>query len=201
MAGLRRRDVYDLVAGDYIKQPDEAKPLNEYADIKKQAKLVKKLQDLQNGLPENFDNDKPEQTPEVKKLVEQIKKVKQDLAAIGYMKDKPSVAKVPITAAEKNINMLEKELDNIQQGKVKEKSEKREPTQREKELQDEIFEEKKKLGLVSSKVKEIPESDYGLKITAAEKKIKQLEKEKDDLANGIVKQREVSNEEPSPAQK
>lgn len=64
--------------------------------------------------------------------------------------------------------MLEKELDNIQQGKVKEKSEKREPTQREKELQDEIFEEKKKLGLVSSKVKEIPESDYGLKITAAE---------------------------------
>lgn len=53
--------------------------------------------------------------------------------------------------AASRIKSLEKELDDLQQGNVKNKSEKREPTDREKELKDQIFDAKKNLGLIPSK--------------------------------------------------
>ena len=55
------------------------------------------------------------------------------------------------TPEAKNIKRLEKELEDLQSGIAKQQSPKRELTEREKDLQDQIFEEKKKLGLVKSK--------------------------------------------------
>lgn len=150
MVGLRRRDVLDLVSGEYSEKP---KPTDKdkYSDIKRQSILTKKLQDLQNGLPEDFDKNIKEQSPEVKKLLEQIKKVKKDLADIGYMKNKPDFHKEPLSAEEKNIKRLQKELDNLKEGNAKQLSPKRELSDKEKELQEQIKDEREKMGLVSSK--------------------------------------------------
>lgn len=49
------------------------------------------------------------------------------------------------------IKSLEKQLADLEGGNIKEKGPKREPTEREKEIQDHIFEAKNKLGLVKSK--------------------------------------------------
>lgn len=148
MPGLRRRDIHDLIAGDFNKEISKSSnQLGEkYADLKKQATLVKKLEDLQDGLPEDFDKNRINQTPEVKKLLEQIKKVKKDLDAIEYMK-KPKVEDTP---EQKNIIRLEKQLEDLQQGNYK-YNDRREPTEREKELKEQIFEAKKNLGVVPSK--------------------------------------------------
>lgn len=145
MKGLRRRDIVDLVAGDYSKQKDEAKAPNKYGDIKKQSKLVQKLEDLQNGLPEDFDPKKTDQSPEVKALLEKIKKVKKDLKDMGYMEKKNKTEKKELTPEEKNINRLEKELDDLQNGVTKNKPETREQSKKEKELKAEIQDEKNKI--------------------------------------------------------
>lgn len=146
--GLRRRDVIDLIAGKYDNK--ETVKTNESTEIRKQSRLVAKLEDLQNGLPEDFDKNKTEQSPAVKKLLEQIKKVKKDLADMGYMASKKDE---PLSAEEKNIRRLEKELEDLKQGIVKQKSPSRELTDKEIELKEQIKDEREKLGLVSSKEK------------------------------------------------
>lgn len=172
--GLRRRDVIDLISGKYAATKD-IKP-NELTEIRKQSKLVAKLEDLQNGLPEDFDKNKTEQTPEVKKLIEQIKKVKKDLADMGYMVAKKDE---PLSPEEKNIRRLEKELEALETNQnIKQRNPSRELTDKEKELKDKIFEAKKNLGLLKSK--ELP-------ITAEQLKINRLNKELADLQNDIVK--------------
>lgn len=173
MIGLRRRDVLDLVAGDYHKQKDQSPELNKYADIKKQSKLLKKLEDLQQGLPEDFDSNKPEQSPEVKELVEKIKKVKKDLADMGYMKEKTDFEKEPLTPEEKSINRLQKELDDLQQGIAKQKNTPRERSDKEKELQEKINEERTKMGLTPSK-EEKPLTEKEQK-DAAEEELKSIQ--------------------------
>lgn len=55
------------------------------------------------------------------------------------------------TPAAKNIKRLEKELDDLKSGKIKQTAQKRDLTEREKELHEQIFNEKKKLGLIKSK--------------------------------------------------
>lgn len=172
--GLRRRDVIDLIAGKY-ETKDAAKP-NELTEIKKQSRLIAKLEDLQNGLPEDFDKNKTEQSPEVKKLIEQIKKVKKDLADIGYMVSKKDE---PLSPEEKNIRRLEKELEALEtKQNIKQRNPARELTDKEKELKDKISEAKKNLGLLRSK--ELP-------ITSEQLKINRLNKELADLQNDIVK--------------
>ncbi len=198
--GLRRSDVLDLISGKYAEQKDNQITPSKERDIKRQAQLVRKLEDLQAGLPEENGNSKQLPTPEVKALLDKIAKVKKDLATMGYMKDNTKWLKEPITAEEKNIKRLEKQLEYLQAGKIKDTADKRELSEKEKDLQDQIFDEKKKLGLVSSKIKSIDAADYGLKITAEEKKIERLEKEKADLEQGIVKQKGESNLNPTPGQ-
>lgn len=151
MPGLKRRDIHDLIAGDYSKNASKApdKTGEKYGEVKKQARLVKKLEDLQNGLPEDFDKNRVDQSPDVKKLLAQIKKVKKDLDDMGYMK-KPKEAKIPDTPEQKNIKRLEKKLEDLQQGNHK-YNDRREPSAKEKELQEQIFEAKKKLGVLPSK--------------------------------------------------
>lgn len=127
--GLRRRDILDVVAGDYNAKTEQKSPeLDKFSEIKKQAKLTKKLQDLQEGLPEDYDKNKTEQSPEVKKLLEQIKKVKDDLDAIDYMKEPKE------TLEEKHLKSLEKELTDLRNNIEKNKPLKREFTDKEKDL-------------------------------------------------------------------
>lgn len=149
--GLRRRDIHDLIAGDFKKENTKSLSVidEKYGDLKKQARLVKKLEDLQNGLPEDFDKNQKNQSPEVTKLLEQIKKVKKDLHDMGYMK-KPVDVKIPDTPEQKNIKRLEKRLEALQQGNYT-YNDRREPSEREKELRDQIFEAKKTLGVIPSK--------------------------------------------------
>lgn len=162
--GVRRRDIIDVVAGDYNKQA-EVNPNDKLTDIRKQSRLVKQLEDLQNGLPKDFDKNKVQQSPEVQALLDKIKKVKKDLDDMGYMK--PS--KKQVSPEEKNINRLEKELEDLQQGIVKEKAPTREQSNREKELKEQIFEAKKNLGLIEPK--DLPEEPH---IRALEKKLEDL---------------------------
>jgi len=83
------------------------------------------------------------------------------------------------TPEAKNIRRLEKELENLQSGIVKNKAEKREPAEREKELKDQIFEEKKKLGLIKSK-EESPEEKQRQKQEAVQKLAEKFSDKKDN---------------------
>lgn len=94
------------------------------------------------------------------------------------------------TLEAKNIKRLEKELENLRKGIAKQGGPKRDLTEKEKELQDEIFEEKKKLGLISSK--ELPQAK--VEKTAEQKNIERLEKELENIQNGILKERNPKRE-------
>ena len=80
-----------------------------------------------------------------------------------YQENAPEIA---LTPEEKNIKRLEKQLKDLQHGNAKQQGPKRELSAKEKELQDEIFEAKKNLGLVKSKeIKEnAPEDADHIKI-------------------------------------
>jgi len=174
MVGLRRRDVVDLISGKY--QKEITNEPTKLSDIKKQSKLVGKLEDLQNGLPEDFDSKKTEQTPEVKKLVEQIKKVKKDLADMGYMKH----TEEPLTDEERKIKSLEKQRDDLQAGKDGQKDKPdykftEEQQKKVNDLQDEIDDLKKKMGITKSKVeKPLTESEQ---IEQDNKELSELQKQ------------------------
>lgn len=130
--GLRKRDVMDLIAGDYNKKSDKTTnpDTDKLIDIKKQAILTKKLQDLQNDLPEDFDKDKKEQSPEVKKLLEQIAKVRKDLDEYKGNPEKRRIAG------------LEKKLEDLKNGTEKEPTPEREKSEKEKQLLEQIEQEK-----------------------------------------------------------
>lgn len=129
----------------------------------------------------------------VKEAVEELIKVfgedKRDEIENGFtehFKDNQEPSK-----EEKNIKRLEKELEDLKQKKIKNSPEKREHSQREKDLQDEIMEEKKKLGLLPSKG--VPDKPSPT-LTAAEKNIKRLEGELEDLKSNIAKQSSPTRE-------
>lgn len=94
----------------------------------------------------------------------------------------------------KKIKRLEAELEKLKQGKIKGKPIKLEDSPRAKELKDAIFEEKNKLGLIPSKVKSVAETDYGMEETPEVKNVRRLEKELEDLQQGIAKQTAPSRE-------
>lgn len=122
----------------------------------------------------------------VGKLKEDVDKEKltDALHAIG---EKEGLFDIKETPEEKNIRRLENKLEELRQGIVKESSEKRTPSEREKELQDEIFDAKKNLGLIKSKELPVAKIDK----TAEQRKLERAQKELDDLRNGIVKQRDI----------
>lgn len=144
MEGLRRRDIIDLINGDYNKKEDAKRnPISEkLAEIRKQVSLTKKLEDLQNGLPEDYDKDKTDQSPEVKALLAKIKNVKDELKAIDYMNEN----KKKISTEEQNIKRLNAEIARLQEeGKLKDKTNKRELSDKEKELQKQKVQEEVKI--------------------------------------------------------
>lgn len=135
--GLRKRDVMDLIAGDYGKKADKKTnpDTDKLNDIKKQAALTKKLQDLQNDLPEDLDKNKKEQTPEVKQLLEQIAKVRK---YIDEYKGNPE---------RRRIAALENKLEDLRNGTEKEPTPEREKSEKEKQLLEQIEQEKLNQGL------------------------------------------------------
>ena len=98
------------------------------------------------------------------------------------------------TPEHRKIKRLEAELEKLKQGKIKGKPIKIEDSPRAKELKDQIFEEKNNLGLIPSKVKSVPETDYGMEETTEVKNVRRLEKELEDLQQGIAKQTSPSRE-------
>lgn len=94
------------------------------------------------------------------------------------------------TPEAKKIKRLEKELGNIQQGIVKQKNEPIEDTTRIAELKEQIFEEKKKLGLIPSKENK-PEHrlDYEVNREDILSKIKEISisEKSEGLTNSMVK--------------
>lgn len=135
--GLRKRDIMDVIAGDYNKKSDKTLTPDEekIKDIKQQAILTKKLQDLQNDLPEDFDKNKKEQSPEVKQLLEQIAKVRKDLDDYKGVPEKRRIA------------ALEKRLEDLRNGTEKEPTPELEKSEKEKQLLEQIAQEKINQGL------------------------------------------------------
>jgi len=161
-------------------------------------RLERELKDLEQGLVKQK-AEKFKDTSAIKELKDKIFEQKQKLGLI------PSKGKVEEyayglteTPESRNLKRLEKELDNLRQGILKEPPNKRELSNAEKELKDKIFEQKQMMGLIPSK--NVKDTDYGLEITLEEKKIERLEKEKEDLENGIIKQKNVNNLNPTPEQ-
>lgn len=99
------------------------------------------------------------------------------------------------TPEAKKIKRLEKQLDDLRQRKIESKAKTTvEDSPRVKQLKDEIFEEKQKLGLISSKMKTVPDQKVEVQETPETKNVRRLEKELEDLRNGIAKQTSPSRE-------
>ena len=161
--------------------------ISETPEAKKVKALQKQLENIQRGIVKQK-GITIEDTPAIKDLKDEIFDAKKNL---GLIKSKPVTevkVKEKITEEQKRINRLEKELEDLQQGVVKQHADKFEDTPKIKDLKDKIFEAKKDLGLISSKVKTVKETDYGMKETPEVKNIKRLEKQLEDLQNGIAKQ-------------
>ena len=180
------------------------KPKDKFEVEKQRNSLKKSLYDSIIKLNEQINNgerirvepkNKFENDEYINKLRE-IKKEKEDLLE----SIDPRLLNTIKSAEERNIERLEKELDDLRNGIVKKKSDKRELSEIEKDLQEQIFEEKKKLGLIASKGSVPNTNGFDLKITAEERKIARLEKEKKDLEEGIIKQKNTTNLKPTPQQ-
>lgn len=131
---------------------------------------------------------------------EAVGKLKEDVDkdkltdAIHAIGEKEGVFDIKETAEEKNIKRLEKQLSDLQEGKAKNAPEKRELSEREKELQDQIFEAKKKLGLISGKKTESktaadlkeekePKEDLGQQRSKMDKPLTEQEQIEENEAN------------------
>jgi hypothetical protein len=183
-----------------IKALEKEAGVTETLEEKNIKRLEKSLESLLSG---NVTNPKEnrELSQEEKDLHDKISEAKKNLGLIKSKKvnTDTTLGLEDLEAKEqRKINALEKQLDDLRDGIVKQKAEKAEDSDEVKDLKEQIFEEKKNLGLI--KPKAIPSNTNQLQITETEKKIQRLEKEKSDLEAGIVKQKNVSNEKPSPAQ-
>lgn len=165
--------------------------VEETPEAKKVKRLEKELEKLQSGIVKQ-NGIKIEDTPEMSELKDKIFDAKKNLGLIKS-KNLPT-AKVEISKEQKIINRLEKTLDDLRQGIVKEKADKFEDTPAIKKLKEDIFEAKKELGLVPSKVKSVSSPSYGLKETPEVINVRRLEKELSDLQQGIAKQKSPSRE-------
>lgn len=126
-------------------------------------------------------------------IVDGISHIKESAWYQGLGEDKKNAAeqsfkesidgKVEDTPEAKAIKKLQKQLDDIRQGIVKQKGISIEDTPEMKDLKDQIFEAKKDLGLI--KPKSVPIAK--VEITEEQKRINKLEKQLDDLRQGIVK--------------
>lgn len=150
------------------------------------AKAIEKSGEVADGIKAILD--KIKDTPFYQKLSEAKKEELQKQLADHYKTE------IENTPEYKKIKRLEKELEDLQQGKVKSKGTPSEDSPRAKELKDRIFEEKDKLGLIPSKVKSIDEPNFGLEETQEVKNIRRLEKELEDLQAGKAKQTSPSRE-------
>ena len=86
----------------------------------------------------------------VKDLVDKLGKDKRDEIEKGFTEHYKGISEP--TVAEKNIARLEKELENLQKGIAKQKNPKRDLTDKEKELKEQIKEERANMGLEPSKM-------------------------------------------------
>ena len=158
--------------------------------------IIKLNEQINNGERTKVEPKNKFKNDEYINKLREIKKEKEDLLE----SIDPKLLNTIKSAEERNIERLEKELDDLRNGIVKKKSDKRELSEIEKDLQEQIFEEKKKLGLIASKGN-IPDTNgFDLKISAEERKISRLEKEKKDLEEGIIKQKNTINLKPTPQQ-
>lgn len=183
-----------------IRVLEEAAGITETVEEKNIKRLEKRLDDLLSG---NVSNTKEarELSEAEKDLNDKIAEAKKNLGLIKSknVKTDTSLGLEDLEAKEqRKIKILERELDELRAGIVKQRAEKTEDSDEVKDLKEQIFEEKRKLGLIKPKTTQSTPNQ--LKITETEKKIERLEKEKSNLEAGIVKQKNVSNEKPSPAQ-
>lgn len=143
LSQAKREDLAKQLTDHYENQ---VKDTPEAKNIKR---LEKELENLQNGIAKQK-SVKRELSDTEKDLQEQIFEAKKQLGLVPS-KGVPEKPKATLSAEEKRVKHLEKQLDDLREGKIKEQKEKVELTQREKDLKEEIFNEKQKLGLIKSK--------------------------------------------------
>lgn len=158
--GLPDSDKKDYVNKMEVGLPEVFKSASN--EGKKLQRLEKQLKDLQEKKVRQKDV-VTEDSQEVKDLKDIIFEEKKKLGLIPS-KALPKKPEAQLTAAEKSIRQKEKQLEDLQAGKIKQQSEKREITQEEKDLNEKIFEKKKELGLIPSKgfpkTTELPEEKF-----------------------------------------
>ena len=147
------------------------------------AKVIEKTGQIADGVAEVINRIKD--TDWYKKFSDDDKKkFEKDLTAHykNAIEDTPEA---------KNIRRLEKQLEDLRQGKIPNKGDRRELSEVEKNLQDQIVRAKQDLGLLSSK-KNISEKEpiSVIEDTPEEKRIKVLEKQRDDLLAGKIKNKD-----------
>jgi len=197
LEGLSNRNVLDIIAGDYDVAPKEKtknEKLNTIRLLKREAELIKQLERERKGEEKaKTEQDKTtanRRIDELKKKIQEVRRLNKDRVIedegvnenSGYAKlkeeaPKEDPPKQPLTAEEKNIQRLEKELEDLQVGIAKQKNPKRDLTDREKELKEQIFEARAKMGLVASKAVKEPISDNAKEQDKLDKKIKKLEED------------------------
>lgn len=146
-------------------------------------RLKKELDDLREGITKDA-KEKLEDTPEIKKLKEEIQKTKEDLGLV----ESKGVPKKPLNALEKaalkeskKLEGLENKLADLIQGKVKEVVDKAEDSPRAKELKEQIRKAEENLGIV--KGKKLPKTP----LTELEKSIARKERQLQDIRDGKTK--------------
>jgi len=193
--GLTKRNVLDILAGEYDTAP-KGQTRNEKANsirlLKREAELLKQLERERKGEEKaKSESAKTQSNRRIDELKEKIKEVrrlnkeriaddegvseKSDYAKLKEDAPKEEPAKPELSAAEKNIKKLEKELEDLQNGIAKQKSPSRELSDKEKDLKEQIFEARANMGLIASNPVKEPLSDNAIAQERLEKKIKQLE--------------------------
>lgn len=140
--GLRRRDIHDLIAGDYNEKGTKNKIAEKIGDLRKQSKLIKKLEDLRNGLPKDKDgNPSAEKSAEVKELEAKIKEVEKQLEKVSsfYKKEVSEKTKPePKTNAERLVDAKKKVNDSIESIKKQIENKERDLVEKKKPLNEDL---------------------------------------------------------------
>lgn len=129
--GISEKDVHDIIAGEYNKKkPTRSKLAQQLFDLKREAKLVNELEQLENGQAPISKQKQVQHNQKIEKLRQQIKELRDDMG----LDDKTEAQKLAaLKARYKNqISEIEKKISEGDYGP----DEKPEPIRLDKEAQD-----------------------------------------------------------------
>lgn len=173
------------------------------AEIKEQRILDRLQKELDKVLAGEIKikGEKLEDSAEVKSLKDQIAKAKEEKGLVQGKGVKEAAEGK--SDWQKRIDSLQKQLDDLIEGKIKEKKDKIEDSHEAKRLKDEIFKQKERLGLIQSKSTKGGEVNSELFDSGKkeQQKLDRLEKQLEKLREGKLKEFTEKTEDSAQAKK